>query len=84
MANYRSQSNHHRLHLPLQYFRILDLYYDYVAGLVGEGLSTSSRPQKKEVPWLGFQLQLSNCMGLLQKTNIFRDFRGDVDQQRCF
>jgi farnesyl-diphosphate farnesyltransferase len=62
-----------------------DLYCHYVAGLVGEGLSRIFSASKKEVPWLGSQLQLSNSMGLLlQKTNIIRDFREDVDQQRYF
>lgn len=62
-----------------------DLYCHYVAGLVGEGLSRLFSASGKEVPWLCDQLVLSNSMGfLLQKTNILRDFREDVDQQRLF
>jgi len=62
-----------------------DLYCHYVAGLVGEGLSRIFSASGKEVPSLGTQLELSNSMGLLlQKTNIIRDFREDVDQQRYF
>ena len=62
-----------------------DLYCHYVAGLVGEGLSRIFSASGKEVPSLGAQLELSNSMGLLlQKTNIIRDFREDVDQQRYF
>ena len=52
-----------------------DLCCRYVLGLVGEGLSSI-------IP--ASQLQLSNSMGLLQKTNLIRDFRKDVDQQRYF
>ncbi|TFK62180.1 squalene synthase [Pluteus cervinus] len=62
-----------------------DLYCHYVAGLVGEGLSRIFSASKKEAPWLGSQLELSNSMGLLlQKTNIIRDFREDTDQHRHF
>lgn len=62
-----------------------DLYCHYVAGLVGEGLSRIFAASGKEVSWIGEQLELSNSMGLLlQKTNIIRDFREDVDQQRYF
>ena len=62
-----------------------DLYCHYVAGLVGEGLSRLFSASKKESPSIGTQLELSNSMGLLlQKTNIIRDFREDVDQKRFF
>jgi farnesyl-diphosphate farnesyltransferase len=62
-----------------------DLYCHYVAGLVGEGLSRLFSASGKEAPWLGAQLELSNSMGLLlQKTNIIRDFREDVEQRRFF
>ncbi|EJC99699.1 farnesyl-diphosphate farnesyltransferase [Fomitiporia mediterranea MF3/22] len=63
----------------------LDLYCHYVAGLVGEGLSRLFSASGKEVSWLGDQLALSNAMGLLlQKTNVLRDFREDVDAGRLF
>ena len=62
-----------------------DLYCHYVAGLVGEGLSRLFSVSKKEASWLGDQLELSNSMGLLlQKTNIIRDYREDVEQKRHF
>jgi len=62
-----------------------DLYCHYVAGLVGEGLSRLLAASGKEKPWLAEQLELSNSMGLfLQKTNIIRDYREDVEQRRYF
>lgn len=62
-----------------------DLYCHYVAGLVGEGLSRLFSASGKEASWLGLQLELSNSMGLLlQKTNIIRDYREDVDERRHF
>jgi farnesyl-diphosphate farnesyltransferase len=62
-----------------------DLYCHYVAGLVGEGLSRLFSASGKEAEWLGGQLEISNSVGLLlQKTNIIRDFREDVDERRFF
>ncbi|PPQ72858.1 hypothetical protein CVT26_003482 [Gymnopilus dilepis] len=62
-----------------------DLYCHYVAGLVGEGLSRIFSASGKESPSIGNQLELSNSMGLLlQKTNIIRDYREDVDDSRFF
>lgn len=62
-----------------------DLYCHYVAGLVGEGLTRIWSASNRELPWLGEQLELSNAMGtMLQKTNIIRDFREDVDERRFF
>lgn len=62
-----------------------DLYCHYVAGLVGEGLSGLFSSSGKERPWLADQLTLSNSMGLLlQKTNILRDIKEDVDEGRGF
>lgn len=62
-----------------------DLYCHYVAGLVGEGLSRLFSSSGMESPEVGRQLILSNSMGLfLQKTNILRDFREDVDDGRMF
>lgn len=62
-----------------------DLYCHYVAGLVGEGLSKLFAASGKEGKFLAGQLELSNSMGLfLQKTNIIRDFREDVDEHRYF
>lgn len=62
-----------------------DLYCHYVAGLVGEGLSGLFSASGKERSFIKDQLTLSNHMGLLlQKTNITRDFREDVDEGRGF
>lgn len=62
-----------------------DLYCHYVAGMVGEGLSGLFSESEKERPWLSSQLTLSNSMGLLlQKTNILRDIKEDVDEGRGF
>lgn len=62
-----------------------DLYCHYVAGLVGEGLSGIFSASGKERDWLAQQLTLSNSMGmLLQKTNIFRDIKEDVEEGRGF
>lgn len=62
-----------------------DLYCHYVAGLVGEGLSGLFASSEKERSFLAEQLTLSNSMGmLLQKTNILRDIKEDVDEGRGF
>ena len=49
-----------------------DLYCHYVAGL-----SRLWSASGKEAGWLKYQLELSNSMGLLQKTNVIRDYRED-------
>lgn len=62
-----------------------DLYCHYVAGLVGEGLTCLWSASGREASWLCSELELANSMGLmLQKTNIIRDFREDVDERRFF
>lgn len=62
-----------------------DLYCHYVAGLLGEGLSRLFAATGMEAPSLAHQLELSNSVGLLlQKANIIRDFREDVEQRRFF
>ncbi|KAJ7773287.1 squalene synthase [Mycena metata] len=62
-----------------------ELYCHYVAGLVGEGLSLLFAASGKESPLIAHQLELSNHMGLLlQKTNITRDVREDVEDGRFF
>ena len=62
-----------------------DLYCHYVAGIVGEGLSGLFSASGKEIPELARMLTLSNNMGLmLQKTNITRDFREDLEDGRFF
>jgi len=62
-----------------------DLYCHYVAGLVGEGLSRLFSATRKESPMMAKELVLSNSMGLLlQKVNILRDIREDIDDARYF
>jgi farnesyl-diphosphate farnesyltransferase len=62
-----------------------DLYCHYVAGLVGEGLSRLFAATGKEAPMIAKELVLSNSMGLLlQKVNILRDIREDIDDARYF
>ncbi|KAA1470064.1 farnesyl-diphosphate farnesyltransferase [Dentipellis sp. KUC8613] len=62
-----------------------DLYCHFVAGLVGEGLSSIWAASGLETALFADQLELSNSMGLLlQKTNIIRDFREDCDERRFF
>ena len=62
-----------------------DHYCHYVAGLVGHGLSglfSASGLEKKD---LKDRLEWSNSMGLfLQKTNIIRDYKEDLDEGRRF
>ncbi|KAJ8472462.1 hypothetical protein ONZ45_g16642 [Pleurotus djamor] len=63
----------------------LDLYCHYVAGLVGQALSRLFAASGYERHWLRDQDVLSNSWGLfLQKVNILRDYREDVDDSRCF
>lgn len=62
-----------------------DLYCHFVAGIVGEGLSALFSASGKERTDLGNMLTLSNSMGLmLQKTNVMRDFREDLEDGRLF
>ena len=62
-----------------------DLYCHYVAGLVGEGLTGLFCEAKNANPVLLERPHLSNAMGcFLQKTNIIRDYREDLDDGRRF
>ncbi|KAL7276923.1 bifunctional farnesyl-diphosphate farnesyltransferase/squalene synthase [Rhizina undulata] len=62
-----------------------DLYCHYVAGLVGEGLTRLFIASEKANKALLDRPNLSNAMGLfLQKTNIIRDYREDLDDGRRF
>jgi farnesyl-diphosphate farnesyltransferase len=62
-----------------------DLYCHYVAGLVGQGLSSLFVHSGLEDPRLERYEYLSNSMGLLlQKTNITRDYFEDIPQGRIF
>jgi farnesyl-diphosphate farnesyltransferase len=60
-----------------------DLYCHYVAGLVGIGLSEIFTKSGNEIKDLSQYKDLSNSMGLfLQKTNIIRDVKEDMDESR--
>ncbi|KAJ1918501.1 bifunctional farnesyl-diphosphate farnesyltransferase/squalene synthase [Tieghemiomyces parasiticus] len=62
-----------------------ELYCHYVAGLVGEGLSSLFSASGLEDPELGQEKGLSNSLGLfLQKTNIVRDYLEDLHDTRQF
>jgi farnesyl-diphosphate farnesyltransferase len=62
-----------------------DLYCYYVAGLVGEGLTRLFIVSGLENPKLSEAHDFAYSMGLfLQKTNIIRDFREDLDDGRKF
>lgn len=62
-----------------------NLYCHYVAGLVGIGLSEIFAVSGIENKELESQVALSNSMGLfLQKTNIVRDYKEDLDENRFF
>lgn len=62
-----------------------DLYCYYVAGLVGDGLTRMAILSKFGSKVLEEKPELHKSMGLfLQKTNIIRDFREDLDDNRTF
>ncbi len=62
-----------------------DLYCHHVAGLVGIGLSGIFSSSFLEDNGLRYEEELSNTMGLfLQKINIVRDYREDLDAGRTF
>jgi len=62
-----------------------DLYCHYVAGLVGIGLSEIFTKSGNELKDLSQYKDLSNSMGtFLQKTNIIRDLKEDMDESRIW
>lgn len=62
-----------------------NLYCHYVAGLVGIGLSELFAASEIESNELKTKEVLANSMGLfLQKTNIVRDYKEDLDESRIF
>ena len=62
-----------------------DLYCHYAAGLVGNGLTRLFVESGLANPVLLQRPQLQESMGLfLQKTNIIRDIREDIDDKRTF
>lgn len=62
-----------------------DLYCHHVAGIVGEGISRMAVFAKFASPQVAERSELFESMGLfLQKTNIIRDYREDIDEGRSF
>ena len=85
MAHYAREAAASSSNYAVDSMADFDLYCHYVAGLVGEGLSALFSASGKERADLGKMLTLSNSMGLmLQKTNIMRDFREDLEDGRLF
>lgn len=62
-----------------------ELYCHYVAGLVGQGLSRLFSASGLESATVANELDRANSMGLfLQKTNIIRDYKEDLDDGRTW
>lgn len=85
MAHYAREAAKSQSSYAVDTLKDFDLYCHYVAGLVGEGLSGLFSASGKESDELAKRLTLSNSMGMmLQKTNIMRDFREDLEDGRLF
>ncbi|KAI7903263.1 farnesyl-diphosphate farnesyltransferase [Cokeromyces recurvatus] len=83
MADYASGK--HRENTAVATVADFDLYCHYVAGLVGYGLSDLFAASGLESEEIAKDKHISNSMGLfLQKTNIIRDYREDLDDGRQF
>lgn len=83
MADYATGK--HRENTSVATIADFDLYCHYVAGLVGYGLSDLFSASGLESPKVAANKTLSNNMGLfLQKTNIIRDYREDLEEGRQF
>ncbi|KAI8074271.1 farnesyl-diphosphate farnesyltransferase [Gilbertella persicaria] len=83
MADYAT--GEHRENTSVATIADFDLYCHYVAGLVGYGLSDLFAASGLESPEIKKDKTLSNSLGLfLQKTNIIRDYREDLDDGRQF
>jgi farnesyl-diphosphate farnesyltransferase len=83
MADYASGD--HRENTAVATIKDFDLYCHYVAGLVGWGLSDLFAASGLEDASIAKDKRLSDSMGLfLQKTNIIRDYREDLDDGRQF
>lgn len=83
MADYAE--GEHRENMAVATIADFDLYCHYVAGLVGYGLSDLFSASGLEADSVAANKTLSNHMGLfLQKTNIIRDYREDLEEGRQF
>ncbi|KAI7872495.1 farnesyl-diphosphate farnesyltransferase [Spinellus fusiger] len=75
----------HRENTSVATIADFDLYCYYVAGLVGHGLSELFVESGLEDAPVAMNKKEANDMGLfLQKTNIIRDYREDLDEKRQF
>ena len=83
MADYCADAEHNKYGVDT--IEDWDLYCHYVAGLVGEGLTRLFVQSKLANPALLERPHLQESMGLfLQKTNIIRDIKEDLDDNRRF
>ncbi|KAI7877852.1 farnesyl-diphosphate farnesyltransferase [Lichtheimia hyalospora FSU 10163] len=83
MADYAT--GEHRENTSVATIEDFNLYCHYVAGLVGYGLSDLFSASGLESTQVAENKELSNNMGLfLQKTNIIRDYREDLEEGRQF
>ncbi|KAL0089829.1 farnesyl diphosphate synthase [Phycomyces blakesleeanus] len=83
MADYAA--GEHRENTSVATIKDFDLYCHYVAGLVGYGLSDIFAESGLEDKSIAKDKVKANNMGLfLQKTNIIRDYREDLDDGRQF
>lgn len=83
MADYAIDADFNRD--GLETVKDYDLYCYYVAGIVGEGLTRMAIISEFGTSVLEKKPELHLAMGLfLQKTNITRDFREDLDDGRTF
>lgn len=84
MADYaakETQTNYDGLKTIADY----DTYCHHVAGIVGEGITRMAEVAKFASPVLAERPELYESMGqFLQKTNIIRDYREDIDDGRSF
>ena len=83
MADYCANAEHNKF--GVNTIKDWDLYCHYVAGLVGNGLTRLFVESGLANPALSERPQLQESMGLfLQKTNIIRDIKEDIDDNRRF
>ena len=83
MADYCANAEHNKY--GVNTIKDWDLYCHYVAGLVGNGLTRLFVESGLAHAALLERPQLQESMGLfLQKTNIIRDIKEDLDEDRSF
>lgn len=83
MADYANNAEHNVN--GVNTIKDYELYCHYVAGLVGDGLTRLFVESKLANPALLKRPELAESMGqFLQKTNIIRDIKEDLDDRRRF